>query len=104
MSIFFGYPYRQQGDVAEFFGLGKTTVYERVKEIKGEIGKRYNEHAVIQDGNIVLVNILVFVDYMTYRRRLRDKNMRKYVPEYDAKLVARQMAIDPVIMMKELAG
>ena len=41
-----------------------------------------DERAVIRDGNIVLVNTLVFVDYLKYRKALQEKNARKHVPPF----------------------
>lgn len=78
-----GYPYMPKQQLAEEFHISKSTVYSRMKEIEGEMQTgRYNQYAIIQDGNIVLVNVLVFIDYMTNRRMLREKNARKHVPEF----------------------
>lgn len=84
METIRGYPYKKQQDIATEFGIGRTTVYERLKEIEKEISAgRYSDYAIIRDGNIVLVNVLVFLDYMNYRERLREKNTRKYVPPFN---------------------
>lgn len=89
-----GFPYRKKGDLAEELGISKSTVYERMREIEGQIGKRYGPYAVIQDGQISMVNVLVFLDWMKYRRQLMDKNMAKYVPAFEARKVAEQMGWD----------
>lgn len=84
METIRGYPYKKQQDIASEFGIGRTTVYERLKEIEKEISNgRYSDYAIIRDGNIVLVNVLVFLDYMKYRDRLREKNTRKYAPPFN---------------------
>lgn len=102
-----GYPYRTKMAIAEELGISRSTVYERMREIEGEIGKRYGAYALIHDGNIVLVNVLVFLDWLKYRRQLMDKNMRKYVPEYSARKVAEAMGWDMTTIRdfpKELVG
>lgn len=79
-----GYPYMPKQQLADEFHISKSTVYLRMKEIEAEIKNgRYSDYAIIDDGNIVLVNVLVFIDYMVYRRRLKEKNTRKYVPEFN---------------------
>ncbi|MDO4308375.1 MAG: hypothetical protein Q4C77_16260 [Eubacteriales bacterium] len=79
-----GYPYMPKQQLAEEFHVSKSTVFARLKEIETEIqGGRYSDYAIINDGNIVLVNVLVFIDYLTYRQKLRGKNTRKYVPAFN---------------------
>ena len=80
-----GIPYLQKKDLVKFTGFSRTTVKERVDEIE-EIsgkGKRYNEFAVLRDGNVVLVNVLVLVDYLKYRSDLRDSVAKFSVPPFD---------------------
>lgn len=78
-----GYPYKPQYQLAEELGISKGTVQNRLKEIRGEIKSgRYVKQAIIEDGNIVLINVLVFLDYMSCRQQLRSKNLRKHVPPF----------------------
>lgn len=78
-----GYPYMRKEQLADEFQISAGTVRTRLFEIEDEIKKgRYNDYAVIRDGNIVLINVLVFIDYMTYRRQLLDRNTRKYTPAF----------------------
>lgn len=78
-----GYPYMRKEQLAKEFQIGAGTVRTRLLEIEGEIKTgRYNDYAVIRDGNIILINVLVFIDYMTYRQQLLDRNARKYTPAF----------------------
>ena len=78
-----GYPYMRKEQLAKEFQIGTGTVRTRLLEIENEIKTgRYNDYAVIRDGNIILINVLVFIDYLTYRRQLLDSNARKYTPAF----------------------
>ena len=78
-----GTVYKPKCQIPHEFGLSKSTVDERVKEIREEIKiGRYDDRSIMDDGNIVLVNVLVFMDYIKYRRQLKEKNARKHVPEF----------------------
>ena len=83
--------YRQKKDLAKDIGLGSTTIYQRAKEIEEDFWDRYGDYAVIHDGNITLINVLAFLDYMKYRTSLRGKHTRKYVPEYNPGRIAREL-------------
>lgn len=70
--------------LAESFGISKQTVTSRISEIEEEIKRgRYGQHSVVHDVGYVAANPMVFADYITYRKRLRSKNLRKNVPAYD---------------------
>lgn len=71
--------YANKVHIAEMFDISYSTVKKREKEIREEIGKRYNQYAIIGK----LINVAVFADYEKYRGMLADKNLRKYVPEFD---------------------
>lgn len=78
-----GSVYKPKQQIAEELHISKSTVYARMKEIEQEISRgRYEEGSIISDGNIVLVNMLVFLDYLNYRKFLREKNARKQVPPF----------------------
>lgn len=78
-----GYPYMPKDKIAQEFSLSKSTVQNRVREIEQQIkAGRYSDYAVIRDGNILLVNVLVFIDYLEYRKMLNDKNAKKQVPDF----------------------
>lgn len=80
-----GIPYLQKNDLVTFTGLSRTTVKTRVDEIEALSGKgqRYNEFSVLRDGNVVMVNVLVMVDYLKYRADLRDSIAKFSVPPFD---------------------
>lgn len=88
------YPYKTKTALAEALGISRSTVYDRMREIDGN--DRYGPYTVIHDGQIVLINTLAFLDWMKYRRQLMDKNLRKYVPEYNPKAIAAAMGWEPV--------
>ena len=101
-----GYPYMPKQQLADEFHISKSTVYSRMKEIESEINNgRYSNYAIINDGNIVLVNVLVFIDYLTYRRRLLEKNARKYVPEFNPSEIKKIIGWeDKVVRMDDGTG
>ena len=77
-----GYPYMKKKQLEKEFQISTGTVRTRLFEIENQIKNgRYN-YAIIRDGNIVLINVLVFIDYLTYRRQLLDRNARKYAPAF----------------------
>ncbi|MCI9490076.1 hypothetical protein AALC75_01860 [Lachnospiraceae bacterium 48-42] len=70
--------YANKSTIAKVFGVTAPTVYKRVVGIEEEIGKRYNQYALLDN----LVSIEVFADYQKYRRWLKDRNLRKVVPPF----------------------
>lgn len=70
--------YANKTTIAKVFHISCQTVWHRQQEIEQEIGKRYNRYAIL-DG---LLSIEVFADYEKYRKRLRDRNLRKTVPPF----------------------
>lgn len=98
-----GYPYRQKAQIAEEFGLSPSTVQARVKEIEKEVESgRYNAYAIIRDGRLLLINVLVFIDYMKYRKMLLDKNARKYAPEFRPELLIQCIGWNNRIIREEI--
>lgn len=93
-------PYANKKELAEMLDISKATIQQRIGEM--EASGRYDSYTVIRDGQILLVNILSFLDWMKYRRYLQDKNLKKYVPEYNPQKVAESMGwkIDRVNLRK----
>ena len=69
-------------DLAERYGVSVTTARKYKNEIKKE-RERYGRHAVIENGNIVYINEIAWLDYMENATRLKDKNARKYVAPFN---------------------
>ena len=86
-------PYHTQREIADDFGLNHKTVAARLKELR-QMSDRYGTRAVIDDGNLVLIYLPAWVDYMANRRRLLDRNLAKYVDPYDPKEVIRELGMD----------
>lgn len=74
--------YSTKADIARFFGISRGTVYEYIKGIENEIQQGRYASCAIAEGK---VNRAVFLDYMQYRKRLKNKNLRKFVPGFDAR-------------------
>ena len=45
----------------------------------------------LEDGGVVLIDTLALLDFLCYRSRLRDRNLRKTVPEYRPKEWAKRL-------------
>lgn len=86
-----GYGYMTMRQLAEEFKYCIPTVRKRINEIQEEIRQgRYIPQSVLT-GTDTRVNVYVFIDYMTWRNDLMNKNARKHVPPFtDA--VARSIA------------
>lgn len=78
--------YLRKNQLALEYGFCRQTIYKMVEGIQEQILKgRYSQYA-IADG---LINRYVFIDYMTYGKRLKDKRMEKYVPEFKPEEIMR---------------
>lgn len=86
-------PYHTQRELAKDFGLNYKTVSARLKELR-QMSDRYGKRAVIDDGNLVLVFLPAFTDFMANRRRLLDRNLAKHVGPYDPKEVIRELGME----------
>lgn len=71
--------YRNKTDIAHIFGVSNPTVYRRVEGIKKEIGKRYNQYAILDN----LISLAVYADYEKNHKKLENRNLRKWVPPFD---------------------
>lgn len=88
-------PYVTKKQLAEELEISPNTVKARIQEIEEEIQKgRYEEYAVMRDGQLLAVNYMVWIDYITYRQRLREKNLRKFVPPFDPEKIAPYAGIN----------
>lgn len=82
--------YMSQAALAEDFDLHVKTITSRIKEMRAM--DRYHG-AVVDDGNIIRCYYPAFVDYMTNRRKLRDKNLSKSVPAYNPKAIMSELGL-----------
>lgn len=71
--------YATKAMISKIFGVTPPTVYRRVAGIEKEMGKRYNQYAILDK----LVAVEVYADYEKYHKRLSDRNLRKTVPDFD---------------------
>ena len=76
-------------ELAEYMGISVGTVNNRIAEIRNEPRYKNKDMPIIDDGQVVRVNVLVFYDYLCNRQSLKDMNLRKYLDPYDAEAVAR---------------
>ena len=79
--------------LAKFEQRSELTIRNVIGEIKEQIMEgRYPKTAV---GEYPLsVNYYVYRDYVTYRKRLKEKNLKSQVPKFNAREIA---AICPII-------
>lgn len=77
-----GQTFKKIGDLAERYGMSKTTVREYKKGILQEV-ERYGKYAVIDNGQLVYINEPAFLDYMANKRTLKNKNARKYLEPFN---------------------
>lgn len=84
----------RRDDIAKHLGMSTVTVDIRCKEIEKEIAQgRYSEKSLTKVGGMKLINYLVFCDYLHYKERLENKNLRKSVPAYDPVSWAHELGI-----------
>lgn len=72
--------YQNKTALCRTFGIGRPSVYRIEAGIREqmELG-RYNSYAIIDNE----INVGVVADYIKYRKMLKDKNARKYVPKFN---------------------
>ena len=86
------YPYISRGELKQQIGKSLGTVDNRIKEIEEQVkAGRYPKCSVNRDGGIVLINCLVWTDYLTNRQMLLDSNARKYAEDYRPKEIAKEL-------------
>ncbi len=80
------------------FQDGKSTFFTKVREIREEIRNgRYADYAILEEGKIKVCKA-VYTDYSTYRARLKEKNLRKHVPPFDAKKIAPYITVEKEVI------
>lgn len=81
-----------RAELANDWKLSLATIDARIKELKAH-HERYGDFAVIDSEGVVRVNQLAFMDYMKYRTRLADKNLKKGVPDYEPVKIAKELGL-----------
>ena len=78
-------PWMSSKDLAAELGLSVSFIKTVVQEFKAEIeAGRYSPYVVAGER----YNFYAIIDFMTFRKRLKDKNMRKYVPPFKPSEIA----------------
>lgn len=88
-----GTPFLTRKEALKQLGIkDKRTLESRLNEIRQEVRNgRYDDYAIIEDGGITLINYMILIDYMKYRRMLKEKNLRKHVPDYEPQKIAKSI-------------
>lgn len=97
-----GYPYMSAKQIADEMDCSTRTVFSRIRGIEEEIRKgRYNDYAVLESDRSPRVNFYVYVDYEKYWKLLKDKNSRKYVPEFRPDQIAELCGFNQKLVTME---
>ncbi len=92
IEYLYGCPYITRGNISKQMSMSLNAIDVRIKELKEQIAKgRYSEFAIIKDGGFVMINYLVWIDYMGYRERLKEKNLCKSVPPFEPRKIASEI-------------
>ena len=71
--------YANKTEIAKLFGTSYNTVCRRERGIRKEIGKRYNQYAILGR----LISVAVYADYEKYHEMLENPHLRENVPEFN---------------------
>ena len=87
--------YITRNEAMEELGLSTTAMRTILNEIRSYsgVGKRYGPYALRGSGRLMQVRYAVLTDYMSYRDRLRNKDARKYVPDFDVREAERDLGV-----------
>ena len=70
--------YANKTEIAKLFGTSYNTVCRRERGIRKEIGKRYNQYAILGR----LISVAVYADYEKYHEMLSTPHLRENVPQF----------------------
>ncbi len=85
-------PVISRSRAAADLGVQPGTIDCYIRDIEKEVeAGRYGPHSVIKAGGLTLINYTVLIDFLKYRKRLKDKNARKYVPEFSARETGKEL-------------
>ena len=87
--------YITRTEAMEELGLSTTAMKTIISEIRSYsgVGKRYGPYALRGTGKLLQIRYAVLTDYMSYRDRLRNKDSKKYVPDFDVREAERDLGV-----------
>ena len=87
-----GNPFISRSRAAKDFDVSLTTIDNYIRDIEKEVSTgRDGPHSVVKSGGLTLISYTVLIDYLKYRQLLKDKNARKYVPEFDSRKTGKEI-------------
>lgn len=87
-----GNPFISRSRAAKDFDVSVTTIDNYIRDIEKEVSAgRYGPHSIVKSGGLTLISYTVLIDYLKYRKRLKDKNARKYVPAFSARETGKEL-------------
>jgi hypothetical protein len=85
-------PYVSQPNIIKSWHMSRGTVKTVLDEIEKEIERKtYTPYAILRNDRLVYCDYYVFVHYLKYRSKFKEKNLRKFVPPFgpeEIKLIA----------------
>lgn len=90
-------------EAMEDLGLSTTAMTSVINEIRSlsGLGKRYGQYALRGSGRRLQIRYAVLTDYMAYRERLRNKDARKYVPDFDVREAERDLGVSSDVFITQ---
>lgn len=85
--------YMDKAAAAEELQVRNTFIATVLKEIHKLVGSRYGPYTFRGSGRTEQIRSAVLTDYMHYREALNDKDMAKYVPEFDVRAAEIELGI-----------
>lgn len=85
--------YMDKAAAAEELQVRNTFIATVFKEIHKLVGSRYGPYTFRGSGRTEQIRSAVLTDYMHYREALNDKDMAKYVPEFDVRAAEIELGI-----------
>lgn len=86
-------PYLTSTAICDQLEISRSTInYIRTEMRKHK--DRYGEYAVISGGGIALTSYVALIDYLTYRKKLKDKRLASTVPPFDPSNIMKLICID----------
>lgn len=78
-------------ELSREFGLKERTVAVKVNAIEKLVGDRYSPYSVVRNGKVLMCNVVVFGDYLTFESRLQDEKLKRLVPPFKYEEASRYL-------------